>query len=331
MNTAASSPEHLSKSKLNERASILIKKCDDVICSAVRDLDEARAQVEPFGLSVDSSILDPTFGCLDFAVLRTTGGHSNTDHVVKITGDPRKDRVEELKRSYQRRAKSMQPESRGDERWDKPKIPGERRRRISREKDLPQAPPEPPTSGYVAFVSQMTTKIRHDRPNQPHNQTKVVQEISQIWKYGFNDDEREYYNEFCRRAREEYQRLHDEYRATGRFEPAKIYERMEGVGPWVHKNPIEKNELERELATYETVKFPVRPPEMDEEYNRRQQESIKRRKLKLKAETLSKRRKMNPERETTETSPLQNFPNEKSPSPPQSKNAASQKEVGNSN
>ena len=57
-------------------------------------------------------------------------------------------------------------------RWDKPRIPGERRRRIIREKDLPEAPPEPPPSGYVVFVGQMTTKIRHDRPNVQHDQSK---------------------------------------------------------------------------------------------------------------------------------------------------------------
>jgi hypothetical protein len=60
-------------------------------------------------------------------------------------------RIEELKRNYQRRVKSSQPEFRGDGRWDKPKIPGERRRRIVREKDLPQAPPRTTTDGICSF------------------------------------------------------------------------------------------------------------------------------------------------------------------------------------
>lgn len=57
-------------------------------------------------------------------------------------------------------------------RWDRPRLIGSRRRRIMREKDLPDAPPDPPPSGYVVFVSQMTTKIRHDRPSVQHNQSK---------------------------------------------------------------------------------------------------------------------------------------------------------------
>jgi hypothetical protein len=57
-------------------------------------------------------------------------------------------------------------------RWDKPRLPGERRRRIIREQDRPDAPPDPPPSGYVVFVCQMTAKIRHDRPSVQHNQSK---------------------------------------------------------------------------------------------------------------------------------------------------------------
>ena len=271
------------KRRITSKAKALVRKCDIVIRNALKDLDEARLILEPLGLSVDSSILDPTFGFISgdkIAVLRTTGGHSNTDHVVKITGDPRKDRIEELKRNYQRRVRSSQPEFRGEDRWDKPKIPGERRRRIVREKDLPQAPPEPPPTGYVIFVAQMTTKIRHDRPDDPHKQTKVVQEISKIWKLGMTDSDREYYNDFAREAREEYQRLHQEYRATGRYQPSHKFEKLKGVGPWVRIAWHEKNGLERELATYETASFPLRPPQLDEAYEKRRLESVKRRKLK---------------------------------------------------
>ena len=67
-----------------------------------------------------------------------------------------------------------------DYRWDKPRKFGERRRRIVREKDLPNAPPVPPASGYVLFVAQMTTKIRHDRPNLPHDQSKGTLVINLI-------------------------------------------------------------------------------------------------------------------------------------------------------
>lgn len=292
--TRAAPPVGEEKRKLIARAKALIRKCDIVIKNSMKDLQEARTILEPAGLTVDSSILDPTFGIQNHgetttttmvAVLRTTGGHSNTDHLVKITGDPRKDRIEELKRNYQRRIRSSQPECRGEDRWDKPKIPGERRRRIVREKDLPQAPPEPPQTGYVFFVGQMTTKIRHDRPDEPHSQPRVVQEISKIWKLGMTDSEREYYNESAREAREEYQRLHQEYRATGRYQPSRKFEKLKGVGPWVRVAWHEKNGLERELSSYETVSFPLRPPQLDEAYEQRQLESIKRRKLKHATET----------------------------------------------
>jgi hypothetical protein len=62
----------------------------------------------------------------------TTGGHSNTDHVVASTGDDRLDRIAELKRNLLRRHRAMQPEQRREERWDKPRALGERRRRINR-------------------------------------------------------------------------------------------------------------------------------------------------------------------------------------------------------
>lgn len=102
----------------------------------------------------------------------TTGGHSNTDHVVVRTGNIRFDTIAEWKRNFLRRQKSQKPEDRGEERWDKPRLPGSRRRRIVRQADLPDAPQEPPASGYIVFLGQMTTKIRHDRPDQPHNQSK---------------------------------------------------------------------------------------------------------------------------------------------------------------
>jgi hypothetical protein len=112
--------------------------------------------------------MDPT----NTAIPLTTGGHSNTDHTIVRTGDLRIDRVAELRRNLWRRHRLMQPETRQEGRWDKPRLPGERRRRIIRERDLPGAPPEPPLSGYIAFLGQMTVKLRHDRPDSPHDQSK---------------------------------------------------------------------------------------------------------------------------------------------------------------
>lgn len=193
-------------------------------------------------------------------ILSTTGGHSNTDHIIQVTGDYRADTIAEYKRRLKRRARAMQPEERGSDRWDQPRIQGSRRRRIAREKDLPSAPPEPPPSGYVLFIAQMTTKIRHDRPNAHHNQIKVVREISKIWKYGMTEADREYYNEFAREAREEYERQHEEFRATGSYQPSCVFTRLGGGdGPWVRISEEDRNGLEREIASYGTVKFPPRP------------------------------------------------------------------------
>ena len=103
----------------------------------------------------------------------TTGGHSNTDHVVASTGDDRLDLIAELKRNLLRRHRAMQPEQRGEDRWDKPRALGERRRRINREQDINESyPNEPPFTGWMVFVGQMTTKIRHDRPDERHDQSK---------------------------------------------------------------------------------------------------------------------------------------------------------------
>ncbi len=164
-----------------------------------------------------------------------------------------------------------------------------------REKDLPSAPPEPPPSGYVLFIAQMTTKIRHDRPNAHHNQIKVVREISKIWKYGMSNEDREYYNEFASEAREEYEKQHFEFRATGAYKPSTKFERLGGGdGPWVRIVMHEKNALEREISSYVTVKFPPRPetadkPEWVTKIEKQNQREAKRReerekKLKLQEE-----------------------------------------------
>ena len=73
-----------------------------------------------------------------------------------------------------RRHRQTQLEERGSDRWDLPRIPGGRRRRLKRDADAPSAQPEPPQTGYVIYVSQMTTKLRHDNPDRHHNQILAV-------------------------------------------------------------------------------------------------------------------------------------------------------------
>ncbi len=196
-------------------------------------------------------------------ILSTTGGHSNIDHIIQYTGNYYQDTVAEYKRKLKRRIKAQTPEHKGTDRWDQPRISGSRRRRILRERDLPCAPPEPPPSGYVIYIAQMTTKIRHDRPHVHHNQVQVVREISKIWKYGMSDSDRDYYNVFCTETREEYEKQHAEFKATGSYKPSKVFERLHGDGPWVRIAYHEKNALEREISGYDSVKFPPRPLEME--------------------------------------------------------------------
>jgi hypothetical protein len=189
-----------------------------------------------------------------------------------------------------------------------------------REKDLPEAPPEPPPTGYVVFVGQMTTKIRHDRPNVPHDQAKgktnesvyvpansgschsfthstpllynvpqiittttlliVVQEISKLWRIGMSELDRQYYNDFAMDAKNEYERQVIEYRATGKFTPSQKFDKLVGVNVWVRR--ILPNGLETEIASYTTCLFPPRPPQLDAAYALRDERSKLRRKLKLK-------------------------------------------------
>jgi hypothetical protein len=129
-----------------------------------------RGPVPPCTNHHHNSTLPPMMRVVDN--VHHTGAYSNTDHYVQRTGDRRADRIAELKRHLLRRHRAMRPEDRGEERWDKPKLPGERRRRIVREKDLDIAPPEPPATGWIAFLFQMTHKIRHDRPKCQHDQSK---------------------------------------------------------------------------------------------------------------------------------------------------------------
>jgi hypothetical protein len=281
-----SSLNKINKPKLipSEELETLLAQAEVELASTPTILIEAKALVGKAGLSIESdipSILNAnkngTYGSA------YTAGHSNTDHVVVVTGDYVTDRVSELRRNLITRSRKEQPESKSDVRWDKPRAPGERRRRIVREKDLPSAPPEPCQSGYIVFVSQMTAKIRNDRPNEEHDQTKCVQEISKMWRMGLTDAERKYY-----KAKMEYRKQSMEYRATGFYRPSTQFEKLAGSGVWVRKNWAEKNALERDIATYKTVVFPPRPPELDEEHTRKEVERIERRKANLRNQTKEK-------------------------------------------
>jgi hypothetical protein len=161
------------------------------------------------------------------------------------------------------------------QKWDKPREAGGRRRRVAREH--PDAPFEPPPSGYIIFLGQMTTKIRHDRPNSRHNQAEIMPEISKMWRKSMSEVEQKYYNDLADKIRDEFKKQHMEFRATGNFTPSDNFLRKGHF--WTHKRLNERNALEHELDSYETVYFPPRPPEYDEAYFERERDSKRRRKL----------------------------------------------------
>eukprot|EP00980_Cylindrotheca_fusiformis_P022958 scaffold9951_cov146-Cylindrotheca_fusiformis.AAC.2 len=92
------------------------------------------------------------------------------------------------------------------------------------------------------------------------------------------EEDRIYYNNFATEARKEYERQVIEYRATGSYTPSLKFSRLEGTNIWVRKHI--QNGLEKEISQYTTCQFPKRPPTMDEAYERREERSIFRRKLK---------------------------------------------------
>jgi len=300
------SKRNLDKCYTRDKVSDLITQTEQELESATYYLAQAREITTPYGLAVDSSILNPAYQTPlipsnklstinssknefyphhlnNFSsssqskllpnvppILSTTGGHSNTDHLVLNTGHAQLDRIAELKRNLKRRARAMQPECKGEDRWDQPRISGQgvRRRRITREADLPHAPPEPPLSGYILFLAQMTAKIKHDaiqrrriggnqiddeddilNDEPQHDQIKVVREISKIWRFGLKSEEKQYYLDFAMSAKLEYNYQIREFRATGGYTPSSTFMKL-GEGPWVRKIWHEKSELERELATY---------------------------------------------------------------------------------
>ena len=230
-------------------------------------------------------------------VLTTTGGHQNTDHVIHQNSDGTINKVSEYKRMMKRRYRQTQLEERGSDRWDLPRIPGGRRRRLKRDADAPSAPPEPPQTGYVIYVSQMTTKLRHDNPDRHHNQISAVRRISSMWN-NLKEKEREHYVQLAKDARSDYEDQLMEYRATGQWSVSTKFVRLKnknGVernrttaerstgsnGPWVRLPYTEKNELEKELETYEQVIFPPRPAGMEEEHEKKIKEQKQRRRKKI--------------------------------------------------
>jgi len=226
-------------------------------------------------------------------VLTTTAGHSNTDHIVRQNPDGSVDKFSEYKRRMKRRHRQMLTEKNSD-RWDLPKAPGGRRRRIKRDADAPSAPPEPPSSGYVIYVAQMTTKLRHDNPNRHHNQISAVRRISSMWNK-LSEKDRDHYIRLHRDARHQYEERLMEYRATGHWPPFTVITRLDenknGIvctmervthGPWVRIPYEEKNELEKELESYEQVIFPPRPAGLDEAHETSVKESMEKRRRKIK-------------------------------------------------
>jgi hypothetical protein len=146
----------LSRDQQQKAIDSLLDESEDLVQSAEIELQEARELVGKAGLSIDGESDVATAGAqASFpsatAVASTTGGHSNTDHVVFQTGDAVTDRIQELKRNLSIRTSFAQQHTESTlQKWDKPRAPGERRRRVVR--DNPDAPAEPPPSGYVWFV-----------------------------------------------------------------------------------------------------------------------------------------------------------------------------------
>jgi hypothetical protein len=275
----------------------LTTECEDLLRTLDEDqssrqqdalLCQAREMSTRSGLSIDSDL--PSLLRNSVTSEFMTAGHSNTDHRIVWTDDYATDRTAELRRNLLSRNRYQCPETKGDDRWDKPRVTGERRRRIVREKDLPGAPPLPPPTGYIVFLGQMTTKWRHDRQGNQHDQARVVQEISKLWRIALSEEDHRYYNDFCEEIREEYKIQHMEFRATGVYTTSDVFDRPTGAGLWVRKIMNEKNDLEKEIATYETIKFPIRPPEFDEDYKRRAIESRRVRKIKLRKEWEERRK-----------------------------------------
>lgn len=79
-----------------------------------------------------------------------------------------------------------------------------------------------------------------------------------------SDADRDYYVDFYKEAKQEYDAQYAEYKATGSYKPSRVFERLHGDGPWVRIAYHDKNSLEREISNYESVKFPPRPAEVEQ-------------------------------------------------------------------
>jgi hypothetical protein len=105
---------------------ILIAQAESEIKSVEKDSEEAREMALKAGLTCDSDFPKLVRQHKDgVRAVVSTGGNSNTNHLVVLTGTYAIHQVTELHRNLLTRSRSEQLESRGEERWDKPKVPGE--------------------------------------------------------------------------------------------------------------------------------------------------------------------------------------------------------------
>ena len=146
------------------------------------------------------------------------------------------------------------------------------------------------------------------RPNVHHNQIKIIGEISHAWQNVLSESERDYYINFAVEARKEYDQQQMEFRASGSYKPSTRFEKLHGDGPWIKKNVNEKNTLEREISSYETIKFPPRPldvekPEWEQKIESQKAREAERRKIRhskaKKREEVEERMLINASRERT--------------------------------
>lgn len=268
--------------------SALLSKCDAALDFAARLVNDARVLSLSAGLSIGGSVQGGGGGgssCLENdgdggdgnnsgntvannnnndnnSTTATTGGHSNTNHIVVRTGDEVTDRIAEYKRRMQARAMEANPEGRPrlTESWDvQAKVKGSRRRRL-----LPsqEAPPCPPNAGYQCLFAQITVKWRHERKegaSTKGDMHDIVREVARVWEQ-FDEEEKKYYNDLVEQAKEEYEQQKIEYRATGHYQPSAVVEKIRGVkNLWLYKDWHKKNELEKEIASYDTYVFNTRP------------------------------------------------------------------------
>jgi hypothetical protein len=108
----------------------------------------------------------------------------------------------------------------------------------------------------------------------------VLQEIGKIWRVGMSAEDREYYARFAKDARKEFDHQVIEFRSTGAFQPSKHFAPLDNSNIWIRKDF--PNPLETEILSYETIRFPKRPPEFDDAYEEREVRSIIKRKLREK-------------------------------------------------